>query len=109
MWHNEDMGGVSALVRHTAGVAELAINAGHPDRKYNEYLPYPDNDFQDHFDTPYQYGSFMKCGCTKYCIITKHGSFEWSVFKRYRHFSDLHKRLVQFVQSDTQRSISDLD
>ena len=57
MARHEDSGGVSALVRHTAGMAELAINAGHPDRKHNEYLPYPDNNFNDPVDDRYQRGS----------------------------------------------------
>ena len=57
MARHEDTGGVSALVRHTAGMAELAINAGHPDRKHNEYLPYPDNNFNDPVDERFQRGS----------------------------------------------------
>ena len=47
MTRHDDSGGVSALVRHTAGMAELAIGAGHPNRKHNEYLPYPDHNFND--------------------------------------------------------------
>lgn len=56
MARHDDSGGVSALVRHTAGMAELAINAGHPDRKHNEYLPYPDNNFNDPVDEHNQRG-----------------------------------------------------
>lgn len=56
MTRRDDSGGVSALVRQTAGMAELAIHAGHPDRKYNEYLPYPDNDFTEHIDERFQRG-----------------------------------------------------
>jgi hypothetical protein len=56
MARHEDMGGVGALVRHTAGMAELAINAGHPDRKHNEYLPYPDRHFEDTADDRFQKG-----------------------------------------------------
>jgi hypothetical protein len=56
MARHEDSGGVSALVRHTAGMAELAINAGHPDRKHNEYLPYPDNNFNEPVDERFQRG-----------------------------------------------------
>jgi hypothetical protein len=58
MARHDDSGGVSALVRHTAGMAELAINAGHPDRKHNEYLPYPDNNFNDFVDERFQRGLF---------------------------------------------------
>jgi hypothetical protein len=58
MARHDDSGGVSALVRHTAGMAELAINAGHPDRKHNEYLPYPDNNFNDPVDERFQRGLF---------------------------------------------------
>ncbi len=58
MARHDDSGGVSALVRHTAGMAELAINAGHPDRKHNEYLPYPDNNFNDSVDERFQRGLF---------------------------------------------------
>ena len=56
MTRHEGTGGVGALVRHTAGMAELAINAGHPDRKHNEYLPYPDQDFTDTTDARLQRG-----------------------------------------------------
>lgn len=56
MARHEDVGGVRALVRHTAGMAELAINAGHPDRKHNEYLPYPDDNFTEVADDRYQKG-----------------------------------------------------
>ncbi len=56
MAHQDESGGVGALVRHTAGMAELAINAGHPDRKHNEYLPYPDNNFNDPIDERFQRG-----------------------------------------------------
>jgi hypothetical protein len=59
MARHDDSGGVSALVRHTAGMAELAINAGHPDRKHNEYLPYPDNNFNDYIDERFQRGSIF--------------------------------------------------
>jgi hypothetical protein len=58
MARHDDSGGVSALVRHTAGMAELAINAGHPDRKHNEHLPYPDNNFSDPIDERFQRGLF---------------------------------------------------
>lgn len=57
MAHDES-GGVSALVRHTAGMAELAIHAGHPDRKHNEYLPYPDDQFHESTNPRYLIGLF---------------------------------------------------
>lgn len=56
MARQDESGGVSALVRHTAGMAELAIHAGHPDRKHNEYLPYPDNNFDEVSDERLQRG-----------------------------------------------------
>lgn len=52
----DDSGGVGALVRHTAGMAELAIHAGHPDRKHNEYLSYPDDQFEETADEHLQRG-----------------------------------------------------
>ena len=45
----------------------------------------------------------------RYCLTTKHGHFEWTIYKRYRHFNELHKALVQFVEAETKRSISDLE
>ncbi|CAF3838256.1 unnamed protein product [Rotaria magnacalcarata] len=144
MARHDDSGGVSALVRHTAGMAELAISAGHPDRKHNEYLPYPDRDFNDPVDDRFQKAEkftvghiFDRTGRTfvpnvpviaisivaertyagfteflnpyLYCITTRHGPFEWTIYKRYRNFNDLHKALVQFVEAETKQSISDLE
>jgi hypothetical protein len=45
----------------------------------------------------------------RYCITTKHGPFEWSIYKRYRNFHDLHKALVQFVETETNQSISNFE
>jgi hypothetical protein len=45
----------------------------------------------------------------RYCITTKHGPFEWSIYKRYRNFHDLHKALVQFVEAETNQSISNFE
>ena len=59
MARHDESGGVSALVRHTAGMAELAISAGHPDRKHNEYLPYPDHNFNDPVNDQFQIGSYQ--------------------------------------------------
>jgi hypothetical protein len=56
MTNQDESGGVGALVRHTAGMAELAIHAGHPDRKHNEYLPYPDNNFNEIIDESFLRG-----------------------------------------------------
>ncbi|CAF0891625.1 unnamed protein product [Adineta steineri] len=144
MTRHDDSGGVSALVRHTAGMAELAINAGHPDRKHNEYLPYPDNNFNDPIDERFQRADkftvahiFDRSGRTfvpnvpvhvtsivaeriyagfaeflnpyLYCITTIHGPFQWTIYKRYRHFNELHKSLVQFVEAELKQSISDID
>ena len=44
----------------------------------------------------------------RYDIRISHGTFEWSVLKRYRHFHDLHKSLVQFVEAETKRNITEL-
>ncbi|CAF3414576.1 unnamed protein product [Rotaria sp. Silwood1] len=144
MARHDNTGGVSALVRHTAGMAELAISAGHPDRKHNEYLPYPDNNFNDpvieHFQRANKftighildrsgrtfvpnvpvhvtsivaertYGGFSEfLNPYLYCVTTRHGPYEWTIYKRYRHFNDLHKALVQYVEAETKRSISDLE
>ena len=38
-----------------------------------------------------------------------HGPFEWNIEKRYKHFHDLHKSLVEFVEQQTGRSISSLN
>ncbi|CAF0944426.1 unnamed protein product [Didymodactylos carnosus] len=39
--------GVGSLVQHTADLVEVALNDRKFDRKYYQYLPYPDNDFQE--------------------------------------------------------------
>ena len=56
MTRQTETGGVSALVEYTADIAELAIHAGHPDRKHNEYLPYPDENFDENVDGRAQRG-----------------------------------------------------
>ncbi|CAF3487840.1 unnamed protein product [Rotaria socialis] len=143
MAHDES-GGVRALVRYTAGMAELAIHAGHPDRKHNEYLPYPDENFNETVDQRLQRANKFTiehihnrggqafvpnltvivksitadrtyAGFTEflnpylYCITVEHGRFEWCIYKRYRHFHDLHKALLQSVLIETKRSRSDLE
>ena len=45
----------------------------------------------------------------RYHITIRHGPFEWSVDKRYRHFHELHKSLVQFVEIQTKRSLSNTE
>jgi hypothetical protein len=45
----------------------------------------------------------------RYHITIQHGPYEWSIYKRYRHFHELHKSLVQFVEAETKRSISNAD
>ncbi|CAF1211187.1 unnamed protein product, partial [Adineta ricciae] len=143
MSRQTETGGVSALVEYTADIAELAIHAGHPDRKHNEYLPYPDENFDEHVDGRAQrdkkflisyvyasperkfvpgvpvivtsiaaertYTAFTEfLNPYLYDIRISHGTFEWSVLKRYRHFHDLHKSLVQFVEAETKRNINEL-
>jgi hypothetical protein len=56
-----------------------------------------------------KYNQLLSFFFLRYCITTKHGPFEWTIYKRYRNFNDLHKALVQFVEAETKRSISDLD
>ncbi|CAF2677542.1 unnamed protein product [Rotaria sp. Silwood2] len=144
MANSAETGGVHALVRHTAAMAELAIHAGHPDRKHNEYLPYPDDNFIETVDERLEsagkytiehihnrggqafipnarvnvklivaqrtYAAFTEfLNPYLYCVTTEYGPFEWSVYKRYRHFHELHKALIHFVQMETKRSISDLE
>lgn len=44
-----------------------------------------------------------------YTIKVRHGTrFEWTIEKRYKHFHDLHKSLVDFVEKETGRSLSSL-
>ncbi|CAF4082566.1 unnamed protein product, partial [Rotaria sp. Silwood2] len=45
-----------------------------------------------------------------YTVTVRHGSaFEWTIHKRYKHFHDLHKALVHYVECATGRSISSLN
>ncbi|CAF3996900.1 unnamed protein product [Rotaria sordida] len=45
-----------------------------------------------------------------YTIKVRHGySFEWTIQKRYKHFHDLHKDLIHYVENQTGRSISSLN
>jgi len=44
-----------------------------------------------------------------YKMKVHHGPFEWNIEKRYKHFHDLHKSLVEFVEQQTGRSISSLN
>ncbi len=45
-----------------------------------------------------------------YTITIRHGpSYEWTIKKRYKHFHDLHKSLVHFVEQETERSIDSLN
>lgn len=44
-----------------------------------------------------------------YTIKVRHGDrFQWTIEKRYKHFHDLHKSLVGFVEKETGRSLSSL-
>ena len=51
----------------------------------------------------------MSLPILRYCVTVTHGPFEWTIYKRYRNFNELHKALVQYVEAETKRSISDLD
>ncbi|CAF4256278.1 unnamed protein product [Rotaria sp. Silwood2] len=44
-----------------------------------------------------------------YCIKIEHGAFQWSIYKRYRDFHDLHKALMHFSIVQRRRSTSDLE
>lgn len=45
-----------------------------------------------------------------YQITIRHGPlFQWTIEKRYKHFHDLHKSLVNFVEKQTGRSMSSLN
>ncbi|UJR34309.1 hypothetical protein I4U23_021712 [Adineta vaga] len=45
-----------------------------------------------------------------YSITIRHGPlFQWTIQKRYKHFHDLHKSLVRFVETETGRSMSSLN
>jgi len=45
-----------------------------------------------------------------YTITVRHGpSYEWIIKKRYKHFHDLHKSLVRYVETETGRSMSSLN
>lgn len=46
----------------------------------------------------------------RYTIKIRHGSsIEWIIKKRYKHFHDLHKALVKYIETETERSISSLN
>jgi len=55
VYHDKSIA-MSALVRHTTGLAELALRVGHSDRSHNEFLPYPDNNFNESIDEHLQRG-----------------------------------------------------
>ncbi|CAF1532412.1 unnamed protein product, partial [Adineta ricciae] len=45
-----------------------------------------------------------------YTITIRHGpKFEWTIQKRYKHFHDLHKSLVRYVETETGHSMSSLN
>ncbi|CAF0819823.1 unnamed protein product [Adineta steineri] len=45
-----------------------------------------------------------------YTITVRHGpQYEWTIMKRYKHFHDLHKSLVRYVETETGRSMSSLN
>lgn len=54
-----ESGGVGALVRHTEDIAQLAVNTGHPDQKHNEFLPFPDEYFDEEYDPSFLRGLFV--------------------------------------------------
>ena len=46
----------------------------------------------------------------RYTITVQHGpAFEWLIKKRYKHFHDLHKALVHYVESETGRSVNSIN
>lgn len=45
-----------------------------------------------------------------YTITIRHGSnYQWTIEKRYKHFHDLHKSLVDFIEKETGKSLSSLN
>jgi hypothetical protein len=52
----DDVGGIHALVGHTAHMAQIANVAGSSDQKHMEFLPYPDKNFNDSIDEHYRRG-----------------------------------------------------
>ncbi|CAF5053536.1 unnamed protein product, partial [Rotaria sp. Silwood1] len=44
-----------------------------------------------------------------FCITAQHGCYEWTTYKRYRHFQDLHRALMNFVNIERKKSQNDLD
>ena len=45
-----------------------------------------------------------------YTITIHHGpNYQWTIAKRYKHFHDLHKSLVDFVEKESGKSLSSLN
>ncbi|CAF4787859.1 unnamed protein product, partial [Rotaria sp. Silwood1] len=109
-----------------------------------EYLPYPDDNFNEIIDNCFQRGdkftleyirrrtgqAFVpnvrvhvksivakrtdKCSTAfidpyLFCITAQHGLNKWTIYKRYRHFQDLHQTLMNFVNEERKKSNNDLD
>ncbi|CAF3798250.1 unnamed protein product, partial [Rotaria sordida] len=141
--HNES-GVIGVLAHGKVETTQQSIDSDHADRKCMEYLPYPDDNFDEVIDDCFQRGNkftiehirrrtgqafvpnvqvHVKSIVTKrtdecstafvdpylFCITTQHGLNEWITYKRYRHFQDLHKALMNFVGEERKKSKSDLD
>ncbi|CAF1304062.1 unnamed protein product [Rotaria sordida] len=44
-----------------------------------------------------------------FCITIQHGSNEWTIYKHYRHFQNLHQVLMNFVDEERKKSQNVLD
>ncbi|CAF4971548.1 unnamed protein product, partial [Rotaria sp. Silwood1] len=56
----------------------------------------------------------VKCSATfidpyLFCITVQHGLNQWTIYKHYRHFQDLHKTLMNFVDIESKSSKIDLN
>ncbi|CAF4049833.1 unnamed protein product [Rotaria sordida] len=142
-YHNKS-GVIGMLVHGKIEITQKSIDSDHVDRKNMEYLPYPDDNFNEIIDNCFQRGdkftlehirrrtgqAFVpnvrvhvksivakrtdKCSTAfidpyLFCITAQHGLNKWTIYKRYRHFQDLHQTLMNFVNEERKKSNNDLD
>ncbi|CAF0808495.1 unnamed protein product [Didymodactylos carnosus] len=127
----------------TTIIHELAAPFQHQHQDAWEYLPYPDDKFEDSFDLAcavgdrfafnqiYNYNdknfvpgvpiiisiesqSFhnkfsILFNPYLYVVTIQHGSFEGVLHKCYNDFVELHKGLLKFVETETNRTIESLN
>ncbi|CAF5057038.1 unnamed protein product [Rotaria sp. Silwood1] len=144
MAFDNESGVISALAHNTAEITQQPIDSDPADQKCTEYLPYPDDNFDETVDDRFQRGekftfehihshtgeAFVpnvpvhvksivvertdECSAAfldphLFCITAQHGCYEWTTYKRYRHFQDLHRALMNFVNIERKKSQNDLD